>query len=635
MRRERQRGRGTFAHIPAYLPLDPKKLPYRESTRSDRSLHRIDSSHAAEYRIGMSIENPPQRNVAVSPAIEIPAGFWEREDSHNPKPLTPLGSSIFVDGLNRSFRTLFADLGLLLETLAYREIGGYVYNSAVPLGGAGGAPGKMPPAPVLWLALRLHPAFRRRLKRCKQVMRTRYDRQLLDRWFSEWRPRLIADIERLRGVDVATLDADAFAAHVAELRDWVFDAFDIHFYMTAPYGFALAKLAFFCRDQLGYDDLQTTLLLSGLSEASSEPAVALAQLADRARADAPLMEALLAAPALDVPALIRAKGGDMAAAYDDYVHRYAFRALRYEVVEQSMFEQPELIAQLLQDQLRHPADVRTEQAQLARERAAAKDAALARLIEDGARREFLALVAEAERVYPTREDNEFFTVSVPLALMRRIALEAGKRLAKSGVIAIKDDVFYLRIDEIVAALARTRQDDVFAQRVIERRAAHIAAEAFDPPPSYGVETSPPPLSILPKEAREMTAALMYMREKIFNAEVAGEQRDTGDAREIRGRAAARGTYTGPVRIVMSEDEFGKLQAGDVLVCPITSPVWSVLFAKVGALVTDSGGILSHPAIIAREYRIPAVVATRTGTSRLRDGQRVLVDGNAGTVRILD
>jgi len=71
----------------------------------------------------------------------------------------------------------------------------------------------------------------------------------------------------------------------------------------------------------------------------------------------------------------------------------------------------------------------------------------------------------------------------------------------------------------------------------------------------------------------------------------------------------------------------------VLVCPITSPVWSVLFPSVGALVTDTGGILSHPAIIAREYRVPAVVATRDATRRLRDGQPVTVDGNAGTVEM--
>ena len=95
-----------------------------------------------------------------------------------------------------------------------------------------------------------------------------------------------------------------------------------------------------------------------------------------------------------------------------------------------------------------------------------------------------------------------------------------------------------------------------------------------------------------------------------------------------------GCYTGPVRVVMGEHEFGKLRAGDVLVCPVTSPVWSVLFPSVGALVTDTGGLLSHPAIIAREYRVPAVVATGNATGLLRDGQVVRVDGTAGTVEVV-
>ena len=84
---------------------------------------------------------------------------------------------------------------------------------------------------------------------------------------------------------------------------------------------------------------------------------------------------------------------------------------------------------------------------------------------------------------------------------------------------------------------------------------------------------------------------------------------------------------------MSEAEFGKLQPGDVLVCPITSPVWSVLFPSIGALITDAGGILSHPAIIAREYRVPAVVAAGDATRLLHDGQLVTVDGSAGLVTL--
>jgi pyruvate,water dikinase len=100
---------------------------------------------------------------------------------------------------------------------------------------------------------------------------------------------------------------------------------------------------------------------------------------------------------------------------------------------------------------------------------------------------------------------------------------------------------------------------------------------------------------------------------------------------IEGIAASPGQYTGPARIVMDEGEFDKLQPGDVLVCPITSPVWSVLFPSIGALVTDTGGILSHPAIIAREYQVPAVLAVGNATTLLQDGQMVTVDGATGTV----
>jgi pyruvate,water dikinase len=103
---------------------------------------------------------------------------------------------------------------------------------------------------------------------------------------------------------------------------------------------------------------------------------------------------------------------------------------------------------------------------------------------------------------------------------------------------------------------------------------------------------------------------------------------------LDGVAASSGVYTGPVRVLRSEADFDRLRPGDVLVCPITSPAWSVLFPNVGALVADEGGVLSHSAIIAREFQIPAVVATGNATSLLRDGQRVTVDGTAGVVTVL-
>ena len=115
--------------------------------------------------------------------------------------------------------------------------------------------------------------------------------------------------------------------------------------------------------------------------------------------------------------------------------------------------------------------------------------------------------------------------------------------------------------------------------------------------------------------------------------IANTRRYAVGARQMEGIGASANRYTGPVRVIRSEVEFHEIQAGDVLVCPITSPVWSVLFPSVGALVTDTGGILSHSAIIAREYGIPAVLATGNATDILQDNQLVTVDGAAGTVEV--
>src|SRR3990167_3363331 len=108
--------------------------------------------------------------------IEAPRGYWQREASHYPKPLTPLGASFLIEGINRAFRHVFAEFGFPLEALEFREIGGYVYQRMKPLGPDSGST-KLPPKFVLWLLLRLHPAFRQRAARCKNSLQSRLDRR--------------------------------------------------------------------------------------------------------------------------------------------------------------------------------------------------------------------------------------------------------------------------------------------------------------------------------------------------------------------------------------------------------------------------------------------------------------------------
>jgi pyruvate,water dikinase len=245
--------------------------------------------------------------------------------------------------------------------------------------------------------------------------------------------------------------------------------------------------------------------------------------------------------------------------------------------------------------------------------------------------EFERVHSRATNAYPAREDNEFYTMSAPYALVRYAVLEIGDRLAARGVIEARDDVMFLHIEEARAGLdyLEDRRD-----LVRTRKGQRVWALANPGPTSYG-KVSPPPssLNFLPKDARLPMESMLWSLESI--EAVRKRQLTQSDPSLITGVPASAGSYTGSVRLIRDESEFEKLQAGDVLVCPITSPVWSVLFPTIGALITDTGGILSHPAIIAREYRIPAVVATGNATELLTDGHAVTVDGAAGTVTLAE
>ncbi|HJN93664.1 MAG TPA: PEP-utilizing enzyme, partial [Dehalococcoidia bacterium] len=107
-----------------------------------------------------------------------------------------------------------------------------------------------------------------------------------------------------------------------------------------------------------------------------------------------------------------------------------------------------------------------------------------------------------------------------------------------------------------------------------------------------------------------------------------------DSRTLNGNACSAGEITGTAKVVLSLDESDKLEPGDIMVCPMTMPPWTPLFGIVGAVVADAGGVLSHCAIVAREYGIPCVAGTRTGTQAIKDGMTIRVDGTAGTVEII-
>ena len=243
---------------------------------------------------------------------------------------------------------------------------------------------------------------------------------------------------------------------------------------------------------------------------------------------------------------------------------------------------------------------------------------------------FERLLRRAERAYPVREDNEFYTISAPLALVRYAALEIGRRLAARRTIGRADDIFFL--DTVEAPRALSDQGTAWTGVVGRRRAERAWVEAHPGPPSYGHDPGPPPdFGVLPAEARLANQALMWAVHRILAPDRTRLRQS--ESCDLEGVAASPGRCTGPARIIRGEADLSKLRPGDIVVCPAISPVWSVLFPAIGALVTDTGGVLSHPAIMAREFGIPAVVATGNATSLLQDGQVVTVDGSRGRILV--
>ncbi|MFI6737498.1 PEP/pyruvate-binding domain-containing protein [Nonomuraea sp. NPDC050451] len=221
----------------------------------------------------------------------------------------------------------------------------------------------------------------------------------------------------------------------------------------------------------------------------------------------------------------------------------------------------------------------------------------------------------AQKMAPLREDA-LADVGLGWPAARRALREIGRRLVAAGALADRDDVFWLRLDELEAAVGVLDSgpgSPADSRAVVaERRATWRAQKAIAPP------------HVLPADGGTKVLGIDFSR-------LLPGHHDDGSSDVIKGVPGSPGRVTAPARIIHGPDEFDRMRPGDVLVARITTPAWTSLFALASAVVTDVGGPLSHSSIVAREYRIPAVLGTGAATGRLADGQKVVVDGDAGTV----
>jgi pyruvate,water dikinase len=220
-----------------------------------------------------------------------------------------------------------------------------------------------------------------------------------------------------------------------------------------------------------------------------------------------------------------------------------------------------------------------------------------------------------------------------MSVFWRKARELGQVLAGAGFWADADDLFYLRRDEVPQAIfdygngwavgVEPAGPDYWPA-VVERRRRIVDALSAQPPR--------PAMNEPPEVVTEPFTIMLYG----ITSESVSRWLHGGESSEaLSGMAASSGQAEGRARVVLDAADLGHVQAGEILVSRITAPSWEPVFARIGAVVTDIGGMMSHAAIVCREYGLPAVTGTGSATTTIATGQRVRVDGDTGTVTVLD
>ncbi|MBV8988179.1 MAG: hypothetical protein JO372_06420, partial [Solirubrobacterales bacterium] len=271
-------------------------------------------------------------------------------------------------------------------------------------------------------------------------------------------------------------------------------------------------------------------------------------------------------------------------------------------------------------------EIRRERERLSREYGA--------LLDEGSRTTFDELLVLSRTVFPYVEEHKFFCDYWFLTKWWNKVREFGALLARHGFLEDGEDVFQLSRHEVASAL-----DELVltwatgGQPLGPRHWPAIVARRKQLLSRLAEWTPPPAIGATPQAITDpMTIMLWGVTTERVNE---WARSGGGGTRQLTGAAASPGTVDGVARVVRSMEEIGEIRDGEILVCGATSPAWAPIFPKITATVTDVGGVMSHAAIVCREYGLPAVVGTGRASSAIKSGQRIRVDGSAGTVTIID
>ncbi len=553
------------------------------------------------------------RPISALPAAPIalsataPEGGWDRDDHH--AVLSPLGWSWFQP-YPKAMAGCMREVGVPVDAVEITRVAGHLY---LRFKMSGPENAKLPPRWVLWLASRLIPAMRKGNKLAADFIGGETYMQLVQRWEQEWRPELQQRIDSLFIEEPGTLSNDELLERIGRVLALTETGLYYHAQLGGPGVFSFGKLTMFVEDELRWTPERARTLVTGSSPKTTElhrqiEAIVRENLAEVRHAPDALSS--FAALAIQCPKL--------ASALTSWLRTNRLRILHYDPKHSTLGERPDYIlsiAQSIADDLvtgASPVQASHEAEETEREAAAALDPN--RLAE------FKRLLIQARSVYGLRDENGIETVSRPAGLLRHFVLELGRRLPQ---LTEPEHAVYLYAEEHGPALRGEMTD--LADVIERRRGEESWAEQNRPPKRLGPPAAPmPPFDVFPSGLAQAMRILSIMMKS-------EELHDPSPDGTLKGIGLGNRIVKGPARVINRPEELVRLRHGEILVCRITSPEWSVGLGRVAGIVTDEGGALSHPAIIAREFGIPAILGVANGTRTIATGDILQLDPVTGVV----
>ena len=549
----------------------------------------------------------PLRDVRWDPPR--PGTIWMRRQvvEHMPEPLSPLFDELYLEeGLDQSMESLtifMSDIsGIEIKVWEFLDppfaatVNGYAFSIA-----SFNFSPKMVP-----LALRLY-----------ITVLPKMIRHLMPRWENESLPSYLAIIEQWKNIDLANASDEQLLRGIRELahEDAVY-----WFAAAVPLGLARtsdAALDRFLKSVSKGSRLTSGAFLRGYPSKTAEAQAQLEAIARKINDSDDLRERVFNSPASGLLTILAAYP-DIMAALRQYFDTYGHQIYNLDFAAPTLADDPLPVLLSLKTAVAHPErDIGVRQTKLAQERDTLA-ASTAQSLNPILRPIFKLLLGWAQRYSPNREVALFY-VGAAWPALRRLALELGERLTNAGSLDIPDDVFYLKSAELAAASAARTQGSGrpdLAKLAREQRILRQARLRLDPP-----------VVVPPGGKMKFGPIDMAMFEP--------KPRSVGIGPTLDGFAVSPGQVTAPASVIRSPEDFAKMVPDTILVCTTTTPAWTPLFAQAKGLVTDIGGALAHGSIVAREYGIPAVMGTGAATQRIKSGQLIRVDGDSGTVTLVD